>query len=192
MNYFLLLIILGVCGGGYYEYTTLQQKSAADQQQITDLGTKIDALQADNKKLEDDKTQLTKSATDAQTIIADLTKQIQEAKAALVQAKPQVSPTPNTNSPGTTPALSTPSGNNLGTIATLDGKTFQNCQLLKIKATGIVINDSTGITEIPFGLLPLDLQKKFGYDPHQAAALTEAQIQYQEEQRKATAQATGK
>jgi hypothetical protein len=84
-----------------------------------------------------------------------------------------------------------PPGNNLGTITTLDGKTFQNCQLLGVKADRIVINYAGGITEILYGLMSPELQKRFGYDPHQAAGLTEAQIQFQEEQRKAAAQAAG-
>jgi hypothetical protein len=192
MNYFLLLVILGICGGSYYEYTTLEQKSAVDLQQITDLGTKIDALQADNQKLEDNKTQLTKSVADAQTKIADLTKQVQDAQSALAKAEalqiPKTTPAAVTTTP---PKPTTSSPNNLGTIATLDGKTYQNCQLLKVKADGIVINDSDGITEIMYGLMPPDLQKRFSYDPHQAAALTDAQIEYQEEQRQAAAQATG-
>jgi hypothetical protein len=87
--------------------------------------------------------------------------------------------------------VATPPTNTLGTITTLDGKTFQKCQLLKVDADGIVVNHSEGITKILYGLLPPELQKKFGYDPHQAAALTEAQIQFQEEQRKAAAQAAG-
>jgi hypothetical protein len=190
MNYFLLLILLGVCGGGYYEYTVLQQNSIADQQQITDLGTKIDALKAENKKLDDDKTQLAKSATDAQTTIADLTKQIQDAKVALAQAKAQAVAPSKATPPAATATPSTPPGNNLGTITTLDGKTFKNCQLLKVDADGIVVNYPEGITKILFGLMPPDLQKRFGYDPHQAAALTAAQIEYQEEQRKAAAPVT--
>jgi hypothetical protein len=193
MNYFLLLVILGVCGGGYYEYTTLEQKSAGDQQQITDLGTKIDTLQAGNTKLENDKTQLTQSVADAETKIADLTKQIQDAQSTLAKAKAAALQAPKTTTAATTtpPKPTNSSPNNLGTIATLDGKTYQNCQLLKVKADGIVINDSDGITEIMYGLMPPDLQKRFGYDPHQATALTDAQIEYQEEQRQAAAQATG-
>ena len=56
---------------------------------------------------------------------------------------------------------------------------------------GIVVNDSEGIMEIMYGLMPPDLQKRFGYDPHQAATLTDAQIEYQEEKRQAAAQAAG-
>jgi hypothetical protein len=192
MNYFLLMIIVGLCGGGYYEYTTLEQKSAADQQQITDLGGKVDTLQSENKALEDDKAQLTKSVADAKAELADLTKQVQAAQSALAEAQAQALQAAKAAMPATTAAAaSSRPTNNLGTIVTLDGKTFQNCQLLKVQADGIVVNDADGITEIRFGLMPPDLQKRFGYDPHQAANLTEAQIEYQEEQRQAAAQATG-
>jgi len=189
MNYFLIVIILGLCLGGYYEYTTFEEKNAEDQQQLSDLHGKVDALQSENKKLEDDKTQLIKSLANAQPKIADPTRQIQTLQSASVEAKNQALQAPNANQPAM--ATQPPPTNNLGTITTLNGKTFQNCQLLKVKADGIVINHSEGITEILYGLLPPDLQKKFGYDPHMAAALTEAQIQFQEEQRKAAAQAAG-
>jgi hypothetical protein len=191
MNYFLLLIIIGLGVGGYFEYTSLQQKAAADQQQLADLGAKVDTLQSDKDKL-------TKSETDNQAEIADLTKQVQDAKSALAAAKTQAAQAATSNtsldtttsSTSTTPAAA-PVSNHLGTIVTLDGKTYQNCQLLNVKAEGIIVNDSDGIMEIAYGLLPLDLQKRFGYDPKQAAALTEAQVEYQEEQRKAASQATG-
>ena len=183
MNYFLMMIIVALCGGGYYEYTNFQQ-------QIHDLGAKVDELQAANKALEDDNTRLMKSVNDAQTEIADLARQIQGAPSTPAEAKQQApqSTQANTSAAATT---ATPPTNDLGTITTLTGKTFLNCQLLKVKVDGIVVSHSEGITEIVYGSLPPELQKKFGYDPHQAAALTEAQIQFQEEQRKAAADAAG-
>jgi hypothetical protein len=187
MNYVFILIILGLCGGGYYEYTQLQATQqtelAADQQQITDRDAKIDALKTEEKQLTDDKTQLTKSVSDAQTQIADLTKQVQAAQAALVTAKAQ---TQKVTQAAAAQLVHSP--NDLGTISTLGGQTYQTCKLLSVDADGIVVSNSNGITKILFGLLPPDLQKRFGYDPHQAAALTAAQIQYQEEQRKAADQ----
>jgi transposase-like protein len=187
MNYFLMMIIVALCGGGYYEYTDFQQKNAADQQQIHDLGSKVDKLQAANKALEDDKTRLTKSVNDAQTEVADLAKQIQAAQSTLAEAKQQAPQAPQANTSAAPTTAATPPTNDLGTITTLTGKTYQNCQLLKVKADGIVVSHSEGITEIVFGSLPPELQKKFGYDPHQALTLTEAQIQLQETQRKAAA-----
>jgi beta-glucosidase-like glycosyl hydrolase len=186
MKYFLILIILGMGYGGYYEYNLLQQKSVADQQQITDEGTKINALQADNKKLEDDKTELTKTVADAQTQITGLTKQLQNAQAALAAAKPSPITNP-TSSPSAaiSPTKTAPVSNNLGTITMLDGKIYQNCQLLKVKPDGIVVNYAQGITELTYNLLPPELQKRFGYDPHVAATLTDAQVDALEAQRTA-------
>jgi regulator of replication initiation timing len=196
MKYFLLLIILGLCGGGYYEFTLFQQKSADAQQQISDLSAKIDTLNSENTKLADDNTKLKKSADDATADAADLTKQLQDAQSELAAAKAQAvqaqaalakASQAATNAPATT----APTTNSLGTITTLDGKSYQNCQLLNIKTNSIVVNYAEGITEISYSLMPPDLQKRFGYDPRQAAALTEAQIEYQEEQRKAASQAAG-
>jgi len=190
MNYFLILIILGLCGGGYYEYTNLQ---TAQQDTMTSDQQVNDKLRSENKKLEDANTALTKSASEAQAAIADLTTQLQNAQSGLALAKQAAAAKASAPAPppATTPAAPPAPTNNLGTIATLDGKSYQNCQLLKVDADGITVNHSEGITKIVFGLLPPDLQKRFGYDPHQATALTEAQVEYQEEQRKAAAQATG-
>jgi cell division protein FtsB len=187
MNYFLILLILGLGGGGYYEYTILEQKAAADQQQLTSLSGKIDGLQSENKKLEDDKTQLTKTVADDQAEMTKLSAQTQTVQSTLAEAKMQAAHP----SKSATPAVPTLPSNNLGTIVTLDGKTFRNCQLLKVEADGIVVNQSDGIIKISFGLMQPDLQKRFGYDPHQAAALTEDQVQFQEQQRQAAAQASG-
>ena len=73
----------------------------------------------------------------------------------------------------------------MGTIATLDGKNYQNCKLLKVDADGITVDHTEGITKIAFGLLPPDLQKRFGYDPHQMTGLTATQVESLEAQRKA-------
>ena len=191
MKYFLMVIILGLCGGGYYEYTLLQQTISDDLQKISDLSAKVDALQSENKKLADDQAQLKKSADDATAEVADLTEQVQKAQSQLaaaqaLAARAKAKP-PATNAPTAT----APPTNSLGTITTLDGKTYQNCQLLNVKTNSIVINYADGITEVPYNMMSRDLQKRFGYDPHQAAALSEAQIEYQEEQRKAAAQAAG-
>lgn len=186
MNYFLTLIILGLCGGGYYEYTIFQKQVTDDGQQIADLQAKLDPLSTENQKLEADNAQLKKSATEAQTEIADLTQQLQTAQIDLATAK-QAAATPPS---GTTPAPATPAsppvaGNDLGNITTLDGKSYLNCQLLKVQADSIVVNHSAGITQVPYGLMPPDLQKRFGYDPKAATTLTPDQVEALEARRKA-------
>ncbi len=186
MNYFFIVIILALGAGGYYEYTTLQQEIVADQQNQTDLHTRIDALQADNQKLQDNQVKLIKSTADAQAQAADLARQLQGG---------QVSPTQMAGAPSTTGAAATTGGvtstglPDMTTISTLDGKTYTACKILKLKADGIIISYSGGITEIAFALMPPLLQKTFGYDPHQAAAQTQAQIDYQTQQQKAATQA---
>ena len=57
MNYVLLLVILALGAGGYYEYTTIQELDSANKEKFADLNTKVDALQAENKKLEDELSQ---------------------------------------------------------------------------------------------------------------------------------------
>jgi hypothetical protein len=186
MNYFLMLIILGMGYGGYYEYDLLHTKNLADQKQIDDFGAQVATLTAENAKLEDEAKQLTKSADDAKTEISDVTKQLQDAKTALVQAK-QVGTQPAATA-GAAPMF-VPNGNNLGTIALLDGKSYPNCELMKVQADCIVISYVGGITQVPFSLMAPDLQKRFGFDPQVALALSADQVAVQEMKRKAAAAA---
>jgi len=183
MNYFLMLIILVIGAGAYYEYTTQQETILTDIQQINDLTDKVASLQSENKKLTDNQTQVVKSLSDAQAKITDLTTQLQTAQQAA--PKPAETPAPTNPAPeASTPAV--PRTNDLGTIVAKDGRTFQNCQLLAVEVDGITFNHAKGITKVLFPALPSDLQKRFGYDPLKAAALTEAEIKYQDEKRKAS------
>src|SRR5882762_6009393 len=136
MNYVLLLVILGMAGGAYYEYSEVQKNRALVQEQAVELGGKIDKLQADNKKLEDDKANLAKSQETAQAQIADLSGQVQTAQKALEDANKKAEQAELAVHPPA-PAAAPPPSINLGAIQTLDGKTFQNCKLLKIEADGI-------------------------------------------------------
>jgi hypothetical protein len=189
MNYVLLLVILGLCGGGYYEYQQLQQaqqvKDSAYEKQVAEL-------QAQNQSLSDEQKKLTSDEKAAQAQIDALTGQLKTAQSNLAAAKATAATAATAASPGkTAPGTSSTStfSNNLGMIATLGGQTYQNCQLLKVDADGITVSETAGITKIPYALLPPNLQQRFGYDPHQAVALTVAQIAYLEEQRKAAATA---
>ena len=162
MNYFLILIILCLGGAGYYEYTTMQQ-------QIADMDSTIKDLETKNKALEDKDAELTKTATVAPT----------PPPAPIAPASPAtpVSPAPR-------PASSGP-GNDLGEIRTTDGKVYENCKLLHVKAKGIVVNQAQGITEIPYSVMQVDLQQRFGYDPMTGTDLTPDQVQADEAARQA-------
>jgi hypothetical protein len=190
MNYVLILIILGLCGGGYYEYQQLQQ---AEQSRDSSYEKQIADLQAQNKGLSDAQKQATSEVSAAKAQVTTLAGQLKTAQTDLASAKAAAaatgvtSATPGKTASGISSAATL--SNNLGTIATLGGQTYQNCQLLKVNAESITISETAGITEIPFALLPPNLQQRFDYDPHQAAALTAAQIEYLEELRKAAAAA---
>jgi hypothetical protein len=188
MNYFLALLILGLGCAGYYEYNILHSKNAGDEQRLADLGTRLDTVKAQETKLETDNARLTKAANDGQATITDLTKQLQDAQTALAEEKQKILPPPAALV-GSTAGL-TPSANNMGTIATLDGKAFPNCELLKVQTDCIVVNFTGGITQIPYTIMPPDLQKRFGFDPQQAVALTADQVAAQEDKRKAAAAQT--
>jgi len=187
MNYFLILIIVGLSCCGYYGITANQREIASEQQQITDLQAKLDPLTAQSRQLAATTAQLTKGSTEAQTQIADLTQQIQTAQTAIAAARQAAAAPASAPPPPAAAEESAPTLNNLGTITTLDGKSYQNCTLLKVQPDRIVITNSSGITEVAYGLMPPDLQKRFGYDPHLAPALTDAQVETLEEKRKAAA-----
>ena len=188
MNYFLMLIIVGLCCGGYYEFTILQGQHAGDVQRLSDLQAKLDPLTADNAKLAADNAALKKSSTEAETEVADLTQQLQTAQTAAAEAKmAAVAPTSVAAvTPGTTAATPTPAfGLNLGTITTVDGKSYLNCQLLKVQPDGIVVKHSAGISQVAYSAMQPDLQKVFGFDPHGAPTLTDNQVAVLEAKRKA-------
>ena len=173
MNYLLLLIILAMCGAGYYEYTVLQQKDTVDQQQFNDLNTKVDALQAEIKKMDGGEKQAPPVTSNS-------------GSPAPVEANSPasaMSQTPSPAAPATTPSVPPPS-NDLGTIVTPQ-QTYQNCHLLKVHPDGIVIQYPDGITNVKFVDLGNELQKRFGYDPQTGANLTPEQVAADEQQRAA-------
>jgi hypothetical protein len=183
MNYFLGLVILLACGGAYYEQTLLQAQKTADQQQIADLNTKIDAFQSDAQKVDDEKANQEKILKDANAKIANLTTQLAAAQKAVADAKKRADDAVKTlEAVKAGPAPPPKPTNLLGTILTQDGKTYGNSKLLKADAEGITITCDSGITKLIYGILPPALQTKFGYDPHAAAQLSEAQVQFLEQQ----------
>jgi hypothetical protein len=171
----------------YFAYTVQQQTSDGFQQQLGLLQSKVDALQ--KIKTEDDhwRAQL-KSAQD----------NLQNT------SKPSAPgmPTPTTSyatsggpanaasvdSSDTNPAAhaSTSPMDALGTITTLQGKTYLNCQLLKVEPDGITFNHSEGIAKVLFVYLSPDIQKRFGFDPEKTAAMEEAEAKYREQLRQAS------
>jgi len=159
------MVIVALCAGGYYQYTLIQKglkeqkdleaQIAADRQQIGNLNTAFDQLQSEKKKTEDEKTQLTKNLDVAEGVIADLNNQVQTAQSALEDTKKQLTAALNKPPP--------PQTDDLGTL-TVEGKTFLDCQLIRVDPDGIVIKHSTGIVKILSPGISPDLQVRFGYN----------------------------
>lgn len=194
MNYFLLFIILALCGGGYYEYTLQKESDSNYQRQVSDLEARVEKVQSDNAKITEEKTELSKKLADVQSKITDLNSQIAAAAAAAKAAKEAKEVEEAAKAAKATAdaaaAVAKPT-NNLGVVSTLDGKTFQNCQLLRVEADGITFSHSAGITKVLFPLLQPELQKRFGFNPSIGTTLTDAQVLVQEAQRKAAAKTAG-
>jgi len=73
-------------------------------------------------------------------------------------------PSPNAVKPWTPPDVMPAQPN--WKWETSDGKTYQNVVVTKIEADTVSITHSTGAAHIPINLLPPDIQKQLGHDPH--------------------------
>jgi len=192
MKYVYIILILAMGGGGYYllymkqaDEITLQTNTKAK-----NLRTKK-GLETDIKSLTDVKTKLTadsaaqKALVDGlNTDVGGLQQNIENDKSDTDQA---TSAANDANTAADTARKHTdalvnppPPTNNLGTIATENGKTYENCALLKVEATGITISSSSGVVQIYYPFLPVELQQKFGYDRMHPADLSPSQVNYQE------------
>jgi hypothetical protein len=164
MNYFLILVIICLCGGAYYEHQQDAQQIAALQQQIDDMSAKQKVA-----------SNLPRSGgANGGPVVA------RPAPAPVAVLPPDASRSTAIDSAAAAVTAAQDS-DSLGTINTLDGRTYENCKILKIEADGITFSHADGITKVLFPLLRPELQKKYGYDPQKAVAQTEAQINYQQE-----------
>ena len=66
------------------------------------------------------------------------------------------------------PAPETPPGSN-DVVATA-GRIFRNVQPWKVEPDGVTFRHDEGLTKLEFPLLPEEWQKKYAYDPAEAAA----------------------
>jgi hypothetical protein len=60
---------------------------------------------------------------------------------------------------------------------TSDGKTYQDVKVVKVEADAVTILDSEGGARIDLSKLPVDLQKRFNYDPAKAKVAADARAQ---------------
>jgi len=193
MNWFLLLLILLMFAGGYYAYQNFEDQLAGDQTVIDYQQKKLDTSQAASHKVVDQTMELKASLAAEKTKEADLKKQLDTALAAetalnakIAELTPKPDATASANAPAPPPP---PPGipSKLGTIRA-GGKTYTNCQLLRVQADGIVVSFDDGIIKLLFAALPPSLQKEYGFDP-KLGTLTDDQVAALEQQRQASAEA---
>jgi len=61
-------------------------------------------------------------------------------------------------------------------LKTANGKEYKNATVTQVEADGIVVKTKTGISKLYFIELPEDVQKRYHYDPVNAAAAHAAQV----------------
>jgi hypothetical protein len=58
---------------------------------------------------------------------------------------------------------------------TMDGKEYKDARVTHVEPDGIVVKTKTGISKLYFAELPQEVQRRFNYDPRQAAVYSAAQ-----------------
>jgi hypothetical protein len=170
MNNFLLLVILCMCGGFYYVHQQDQQHLALLQSQLDEANARVKAPASNDR--DGSSTPSTPSPAEPAPVVTVLPPDTSHSTAIDAAAHAAMA------------AQNSPVGT---TIATLDGRTFQDCKILKVESDGITFSHSEGITKVLFPLLRPEMQKQYGYDAHAAVAQTTAQINYQEQVQQAAA-----
>jgi hypothetical protein len=170
MNYFLMIVIIGIAGFAYYQHNQDEEQVAALQQQVSDLQDKAKSNPVSNTANIQTAPRPAPALLPAVKVIAPETH-----SSAIDQA-----------AHAATVAVATDS-NNLGNINTLDGRSFQNCKVLKVESDGVTFSHDEGITKILFPFLPPNIQKQFGYDPQKAAADADAEVRYAQQEAAAAA-----
>jgi len=166
MNYFLILVILGLCAAAYYQHTQDEQQIATLQQQLAEMSAKPKAVSNPAESPGENSPFPARAPAAAHPVTVAVLPASHSRSSAIDSA--------------VTAATTAQNSDSMGTITTLDGRTFQDCKVLKIEADGITFSHADGITKILFPLLRPELQKKYGYDPQKAVAETAAQINYQQ------------
>jgi hypothetical protein len=187
MKLLLFLILVTVGEAAYFEYTVQQQTSGGFQHRIGGWQDELAALQGKNKQLTDTHDYLRKTISTTEIQIEMRTDQLR----GIPGSNPAVVRVGHVDSAAWTPAAPAAPlpavGENIGTVTTLSGQSFENCQLLKVEPDGITFNHTEGITKVLYRNLSLDLQKRFGVDPQSTAAAEAAKVRYQEQLQQAGA-----
>jgi hypothetical protein len=171
MNYFLIVLVLGMAGFAYYQHNQ-------DEQQVTDLQQQITDLQAKAKAAASEPASSSPASHPVAVIEPEIRVVAPSTRSSAIDAAANAARAASVAPPS--------DPNNLGTINTLDGRTYHNCKVLKVEADGVTFSHDDGITKVLYPFLPPNLQKQFDYDPQKAVQQTDAQTRYDEQQAAAT------
>ena len=58
---------------------------------------------------------------------------------------------------------------------TVNGKEYKNVAVTRVEPDGIVVKTKSGLSKVYFTELPNEVQRRFNYDPQQAAAFSAAE-----------------
>ena len=169
MNMLLVCLLIAAGGAAYFETTYQQQTADGFQEQESAWQSEDDSLRGENKQLILSKKELEKDIDTTTAEIANLTghgktTDTSAPAPAVVTTTPAPAPMPATTS--------------LGTISTVDGQRYENCQLLKVEADGITFSHAQGITKVMYSNLPSDKQALFEVDPTTGQASSAARTRY--------------
>jgi hypothetical protein len=174
MNYFLVVIVVGMAGFAYYQHSEDEKQVADLQHQVADLKTKVHADPAANSHV-------SSAAAGAAGDDADAQPALKIAPAvAVVTPTMEHSSAIDAAAAAATAVESDP--NNIGTLKTLDGRTFYQCKVIKVEADGITFSHQDGIAKVLLPFLPPNVQKQFDYDPQKAVAQADAQLRSDQQQ----------
>lgn len=67
-------------------------------------------------------------------------------------------------------------------ISTLSGKTYRQCEIVKVYPDAVSFTHATGAAKIPFTELPQEWRRRLGYDPARAEAYQRQQEELRQEQ----------
>lgn len=199
MNYFLALLLIGIAGFAYYQHNQDELQVADLQQQIANLkkgepaptttggqSSETTATAPDRTTPPDTAPSLARTTPSATTPAAVRPTPSLAPELKVVQPTTEHSSAIDQAAQAAT-AAATSNSNNIGTVTTLDGRTFHNCKVLKVETDGVTFSHDDGITKVLFPLLPPNVQKQFDYDPQKAVAQTDAQVRYDQQQAAAAA-----
>ena len=197
MNYFLLVVIVIVCAGAYYMHLQDSDQIATLQAEV-ERAEKVPPPPANPTAAAMVTPAPTASGSaanpgDAQALTLEAPAPKLATLPGAARTGPHATVLPNADGAqagsvdaAAAAARAAADSEDIGTVTTLDHRSYTNCKVIKVDQDGVTFTDDQGITKIEFALMPPDLQKRFGYTPQGAVNQTEAEIRADQQQAAAT------